>query len=229
MKLKTLLTLFCFIVILSVINSFGQRPLKNIDFDEDGTELITPESYTPAQDSAFQKALELNIPPEIRFIYELEQMQLDFQYQEQNRQKDVWMESLIDLTNRYPDILKPHQVDIVQAKLDRKNSMYVPYLSVLGDGGVQIPLSSIGKFLGVIKDTSPVIKYELEYECHVEVVIYNMSGVVIATLADERQGIGKYTYVWNFQDDDGTLYEKGEFIAEVRKGKFELFRKTIIK
>jgi hypothetical protein len=228
MKFKILLTLFSLVVIFTAgfENSLAQRPLKNGD---DGTKLVTPEPYTPAQDSAFKKAMELRIPPEIRFEYELEKMKLDYQFHHQNDKSDVWMASLIDMHKRYPDLFKPDQVEIMQATLAKKNSFYVPYLNVLGNGGVQIPLTSIGKFLGVLKDTSPVIKYNLEYDCHVEVVIYNMSGVVIAILADERQKPGKYTYVWNFRDDDGTLYEEGEFIAEVRKGKFELFRKTIIK
>lgn len=200
----------------------GQAPLVD-------TELTTPEYFSPAQDSAFKEAGKLNIPPEIRFLYDLELNNESFRAGQRSDKSNEWMKALQDLQKRYPNLFMPTEVEAVQYQISQQQSMYVPYLNTMNNAGLQIPLEAIAKFMGLTEDVSPVIKYELEYPSEVEVVIYNMSGIVIATLLEERQPAGKYTFVWDFKSDEGAEVPRGDYIGEVRIGKEKLIRKRIVK
>ena len=201
---------------------YSQKPIKD-------TKQTVPQGYSPAQDSAFIKAARLRIPPEVRFVYDMELLNNSFRHKNQLKNKDVWMDAINDIHKRYPNLFQPSYIDVIHQEIARQNSMYVPYMTTLKATGIQIPLDAIGKLLGLIKDTSPVIQYELEFACEVEVVVYDMSGIVIAVLVEEKQRPGSYTFVWDFLDDQGLTVPPGDYIGEVRMGTSKYYRKQIEK
>jgi len=201
---------------------YAQLPLINKD-----QQASIPESYSSAQDTAFNKAMRLMIPPEIRFSNDLRETQIKWSLATALQQGIPLDAALRDIERRYPDLYKPNPVEVIQYQESRMRSQYVPFTRTLGEGGMQIPLESIGKFLGIVEDFSPIIKYTLDYNTKVQVVIYNMQGIVIAVLAEERQPAGNYVYNWNGKNDEGILQPPGDYIGEVRIGIDKYVRKRI--
>ncbi|MEI6089636.1 MAG: FlgD immunoglobulin-like domain containing protein [bacterium] len=201
---------------------YAQLPLINND-----QQVTSPERFSSAQDTAFKQAMRLMIPPEIRFSNDLRESQIKWQLEISLQQGIPLDAALRDLERRYPDLYKPLPVEVVQFKESRLRSQYVPFTRTIDAGGMQIPLSAIGKFLGLVEDLSPIIRYTLDYTTKVQVVIYNMQGIVIAVLAEERQPAGNYVYNWNGKNDDGILQPPGDYIGEVRIGIDKYVRKHI--
>ena len=50
------------------------------------------------------------------------------------------------------------------------------------------------------------IQYQISETTHVRLQIYNMSGQLVATIADEDQSPGEYTAIWNAGDNPSGLY-----------------------
>ncbi len=201
---------------------YSQLPILNND-----QQVSVPESFSSAQDTAFQKAMRLMLPPEIRFSNDLRETQIKWRLEVALQQGIPLDAALRDMERRYPDLYKPNPVEVIQFQENRMRSQYVPFTRTLGASGMQIPLESIGKFLGIVEDFSPIIRYTLEYNTKVQVVIYNMQGIVIAVLAEERQPAGNYVYNWNGKNDDGIVQPPGDYIGEVRIGIDKYVRKRI--
>jgi hypothetical protein len=221
--LKNILLMTAFFA-LFVQGSYLYAQLPLIDKDQ---QTSVPESYSSAQDTAYRQALRLMIPPEIRFSNDLRKIQIKWRLEIALEQGIPLDAALRDMERRYPDLYNPNPVDVVQYQENRIRSQYVPFTRTLGAAGMQIPLEAIGKFLGLVEDLSPTIKYSLDITSKVEVVIYNMQGIVIAVLAEERQPAGNYVYNWNGKNDDGILQPPGDYIAEVRIGIDKYVRKHI--
>lgn len=60
------------------------------------------------------------------------------------------------------------------------------------------------------------IQYSLEYGGYVELKVYDLSGRVIATLAQGYQGAGDQNVTWNLQDASGTRLPSGSYMYELR-------------
>jgi hypothetical protein len=224
--MKLLKTIFLISILLTFFGKdsyvFAQLPVINKD-----QKVTVPDTYSSAQDTAFNKAMRLMVPPEIRFLNDLKETQTKWRLEVALQQGIPLDAALRDLERRYPDLYKPDPVEVVQYQESRLRSQYVPFTRTIDAGGFQIPLSDIGKFLGLVEDYSPIIKYSLDYTTKVQVVIYNMQGIVIAVLAEERQPAGHYVYNWNGKNDDGILQPPGDYIGEVRIGIDKYVRKRI--
>lgn len=211
------------VFLLSNTISFAQPPVLNVN--EQKTSMF--ETYTSEQDSAFNQAMKISVPPEIRFSNDLRNAKIKARLENALKQGIPLDMALTEMERRYPNLYQPAPVDVVQNQINRMYSQYVPFTRTLGAAGVQIPLQAIGKLLGLVEDTSPLIKYTIDYMMKVQIVIYNPQGIVIAVLADERQQAGSYVYRWNGKNDDGILQAPGDYIGEVRLGTDKYIRKKI--
>jgi len=118
--------------------------------------------------------------------------------------------------------------EVVQHEINRQMSMYIPGINNLSPYGAKISFADIGSMFGLTEDVSPVITYRLDYYVEVEVVIYSIRAVVIATLFEGKQPPGPYKITWNGRDDNGRKMPRGDYIGEVRIGKERLIRKRIV-
>lgn len=224
--MKVLQNILLLTILLAVFGG-GSRSYAQLPLIPKNQQVSVPESFSSAQDTAFQKAMRLMIPPEIRFSHDLRETNIKWRIEIALQQGVPLDAALRDMERRYPDLYKPNPVDVVLYEENRLRSQYVPYTRTLFASGMTIPLESIGKFLGLVEDLSPTIRYSLDYTNKVQVVIYNMQGIVIAVLADERQPTGNYVYNWNGKNDDGILQPPGDYIGEVRIGMDKYVRKRI--
>jgi|GEM_PF-207075 hypothetical protein len=181
--------------------------------------------YTPAQDSAYYKAIKQRLPINTRFQNDIKM--LTYKYNSSSRENDPW-ENARNNMNIPHEFLLPSDVERASYQYGIQMSQYVPFMKTIPQFGMTVSLSTIGKLLGMEEDVSPVIKYELEYTSDVEVVVYSMQAVVIATIIKGIQPAGFYTYTWNGRNDVGLVMPHGDYVAEVRIGKSKFIRKRIV-
>jgi hypothetical protein len=72
------------------------------------------------------------------------------------------------------------------------------------------------------------IHYALAKAGHVEVVIYNMLGEVIATLVNGEQNAGYYDVTWNGQNDKHQTVASGIYLYRMRSGDFVDVQKMVL-
>jgi hypothetical protein len=189
-----------------------------------GEEII----FTPAQDSAYYRALRSNVTSSTRIWNDLHLTQYTwYEYLKNIKKSDVAiaMESLSSLPKEY---FLPDPTEVVQREINIANAFYVPYVNTYSRNGLRVSFADIGSFLGVTEDVSPEISYRLDKSTNVMVVIYSISAVVIAKLFDGNQPSGNYTLNWNGRDDNGKKMPPGDYIAEVRIANEKYIRKRII-
>lgn len=181
------------------------------------------------QDSLYRQALELQITAPARFsIATRETSTLLMMMSRENSRRTIWDQ--IDETMNIPaSIFKPRDQEVTQYQLTIANAMYVPgvLLRPMGTGNVQISFSDIAKVFGIGEDVSPVIRYVVDEQLPVEIVIYSTQAMIIATLFSGIQEPGTYTITWNGRSQDGKPVQPGEYIAEVRLGRERIMRKRI--
>jgi FlgD Ig-like domain len=183
--------------------------------------------YTAQQDSAYQKALRDRLPNQL-LIYEALSL-LDYTKYLQRLSKDnPWRIAKATLAEIPSDYYLPSGTEIVQHQLAIIASQYVYEVPSFQSGGIKIPMSTVGKMFGFTEDLSPIIKYSLDHHSDVEIVIYSVGAVVIATIFHGPQAPGFYKRTWNFRDDDGKKMPSGDYIAEVRIGSERFLRKRIL-
>ncbi len=121
----------------------------------------------------------------------------------------------------------PSEATMAQYNIIQSQSV-PPYTSGPNPFGLKIPLSSIGQFFGITEDVSPVLQYDLEYRTNVQVVIYSITAIVVATIFEGVQVPGNYKYTWNGRDDMGKRLPPGDYIGEIRIGNSKYIRKHIV-
>lgn len=82
-------------------------------------------------------------------------------------------------------------------------------------GLISVPMSAIGRFLGITEDVTPRIRYRLTQRSKVTVRIYSLSSEYVATVVDDTQLAGEYVYDWDLKTSDGLRAPSGDYIAEV--------------
>lgn len=184
--------------------------------------------YTLEQDSAFKKALDFQLPFSLRSRLDLELSEPLWRVATRTMANDPWTAAMNSLSSLPPGIFDPRDVEVVQWQTNIMNSFYVPFLKTYSPYGAKVDFETIGKFLGLVEDVSPVIKYNLSITADVEVVIYSIQATVVVTLFKGYQTPGNYTINWNGRDDQGRLMPAGDYIAEVRIGPDRFVRKRIL-
>ncbi|MBD3288592.1 T9SS type A sorting domain-containing protein, partial [candidate division KSB1 bacterium] len=74
------------------------------------------------------------------------------------------------------------------------------------------------------------ISYQLPERNHVELMIYNIKGKTIRTLARNEQNAGFYTIQWDGTNENGNYVSSGVYICSIKTGKFQKsFKMLLIK
>ncbi len=184
--------------------------------------------YLPEQDSAFQKALDMQLPFSLRARLDLELSEPLWRYLMSESSKNPWVSALRSLEQMPEEAFMPSDVERTLREINIMNSMYVPFVRTYSPYGAKIDFETIGKFLGIVEDVSPTIKYSLGITADVEIVIYSIQAIAVATLFKGVQSPGNYTITWNGRDDNGRLMPAGDYIAEVGIGQERYVRKRIV-
>ncbi|MFM8770771.1 MAG: FlgD immunoglobulin-like domain containing protein [Candidatus Kapaibacterium sp.] len=181
------------------------------------------------QDSSYLKAMLMQITAPTRFAMSVRETSAMLMRQaRENSRRTIWdaIDDVMDIPN---SIYKPRDKDVVQYQLTLANAMYVPgvLLRPMGTGNMQVSFSDIAKIFGIGEDVSPVIRYVVDEQLAVEIVIYSPQAMIVATLFKGMQEPGTYTLTWNGRAQDGKPVPTGEYIAEVRLGTERIMRKRI--
>lgn len=126
----------------------------------------------------------------------------------------MWMPTAADQARRAEDIARSQDWGNVYKNIPR--------------AGVSIPLKSIGQALGLVEDVSPRIRYTLMRTEMVSVRVYDLQSRLVATLVDDVQAPGEYSFDWDFRGSDGQRVTYGDYIVEViAEGTRLLLRKRV--
>lgn len=191
-------------------------------------EAQSAERFTNIQDSSFNAAMQMNIPASARLKYDLHNSQALWRLEQEIAKGTPWQVAIQNMQNIPEEAFEPSGIEVTLHQLNIQQSLSIPYARTYSPYGAKINLSTIGRLIGVTKDVSPEINYSLDYPTDVEVVIYSLKAVVIATIFDGSQQAGSYTFTWNGRDDKGRKMPSGDYIGEVRVGKDRYIRKRIV-
>jgi len=125
----------------------------------------------------------------------------------------------------------PSEADRAKRELEIRNSQDWNYIHPNGITYIplaSVPLSDIGRVLGLTEDVSPRINYTVASPENVSVKIYNLSAELVSTLVDALKKPGTYRMEWDMRDDQGRRAPSGDYIAEVIIGTRVAFRKRIV-
>ena len=178
------------------------------------------------QDTAFARAMRLRIPEHSRFNNSLRLFANAWFFKQELLEENPWLIAEKNLQIP-PEMLQPDGAEQVMHDLSIDNALYVPFMPGRNKYGVQIPLNAIGQLLGLSEDLSPAIKYTVDFTSQVEIVIYDVSARVIATVFKGIEQPGSYTKTWNQRDEYGRPVSRGDYIAEVRIGDKKFVMKRI--
>ncbi|MES2767378.1 MAG: FlgD immunoglobulin-like domain containing protein [Bacteroidota bacterium] len=182
--------------------------------------------FTPYQDSLYVRALRLKIPPVPRFQRDAWRFSGTWQ-----SEQDAYDNSPYRIAERnldLPDeVYQPSAQERTAYEYGIAQSMYVPYVTTLPRGGLKIPMSTIGRLLGVTEDVSPTMRYAVEYAMPVEIVVYSTQAVIVATVFKGVQAPNRYEITWDGKDNQGRRMPTGDYIGEVRLGTERTIRKRI--
>jgi hypothetical protein len=182
--------------------------------------------FTAAQDSAYLKAMKMKIPNYARFIFELSSDPVT-NYDIDRYERGQWaiMTKNMDLPASY---FAPKRTDIAAYQFNISASQYVPFVNTTHPGAFQMPLSTIGQFFGLVEDVSPTIKYKVDSQSDVEVVVYSIQAIVVQTMYQGSQRAGEYSLTWNLRNEKGKLMPPGDYVIEARIGKYRIVRKRVL-
>lgn len=91
------------------------------------------------------------------------------------------------------NVFEPTSVETVQYQIDRINALSIPGVHTFSDGGIQFNMRDMAVLMGLAEDVSPKIVYTLTRLADVEIVIYSVGAVQVATIFAGTQKAGKYT------------------------------------
>lgn len=194
-------------------------------FTKDSTDSKLPGSEvrtTPAQDSAYYQALRMNLPIGLRLRYDL----LNVRYTLINLDPESEKTGMDYLPT---DAFKPDPNMIVQRQEMLMRAFEVPYARTYDPWqGMRIPFSDIGRFFGITEDYTGNIKFRVDNYAEVEIVIYSIKAVVVATIFKGHLPAGSYSRTWTGRDENGRKLPPGDYVGEVRIKGQSSYRKRII-
>ncbi|MDT3739769.1 MAG: FlgD immunoglobulin-like domain containing protein [Candidatus Kapabacteria bacterium] len=185
-------------------------------------------NFLPEQDSAFYRALRLQLPINVIVRNNL-RFSDDVWYLEKRISEGTpWQVAVQNIRNIPPEFYNPSPVEMVQRQTMIENSFEVPFVATYKRYGLKISTEAIASMLGLTEDVSPKITYSIDFTAQIEVVVYSIRSVVVATLFNGLQSPGNYTLTWNGRNSEGKLMPPGDYIAEVRIGNERYIRKRIV-
>jgi hypothetical protein len=207
---------------------YGDTVIKNVPDADNVKPGYFERDYSPNQDSAYFRALKLNLPTDIRISKDLNQFSEGWRLQQELSKGKPWQAAVRNINNVPSELFIPSGVEKMLYITNLVNSQYVPGIRPLNPGEGLVSLGQIASFLGLTEDVSPVIKFSTEYADEVEIIIYSIQASAVATIFKGNLMPGSYKYVWNGRDDRGKKMKSGDYIAEVKIGKYKFFRKRIV-
>ncbi|HYF03392.1 MAG TPA: FlgD immunoglobulin-like domain containing protein [Patescibacteria group bacterium] len=182
--------------------------------------------FTPEQDSAYARAMRLRLPAVPRF--QLDAFLFAGTYQSEQEAYENSPYKIAERNLQLPDeVYQPSGEELTAHQYNIEQSMRVPFVNTMPRFGLRIPMSAVGRFLGVTEDVTPTMRYVVEYAMAVEVVVYSTQAVIIATVFKAPQSPGRYEVTWNGRDDKGRRMPTGDYIGEVRLSDGRTIRKRI--
>lgn len=177
----------------------------------------TINNFTPQQDSLFQQKL-------FQRLLEKEKLKLDFTFE-----REELIELLDSINNTPLAIMKRNLTfnpkDILADPRDVSRRNEDIYRSLYGWDSkrpitlypftLSISMGSIGRFLGVIEDVTPRIKYMINKQSKVSVKIYDHTSILIRNLVDANQNTGSYSFDWDMKNDKGVKVLMGDYVVEI--------------
>lgn len=181
------------------------------------------------QDSAYREAMKLQLSASTRFAIALREASAMLRLLSATKRPATIWDQISETMNIPASVLAPRPQEIAQYQLTIANAMYVPgvLLRPMGTGNMQVNLSDIAKVFGLGEDVSPDIRYVVDEQVYVEIVVYSSQAMIVSTIFSGIQAPGVYTVTWNGTTQDGRAAAGGEYIAEVRLGTQRLMRKRI--
>ncbi len=197
-----------------------------------GNENIKPgfieNGYSPYQDSAYARALRQKLPLDDRISNDLNRFAAGWKIQEELAKGNPWQVAVKNINSLPSEIFLPSGVEQMLYNTNLISSQYVPGIRPLNPGGGLVSLNTIGRWLGLVEDVSPVIKFSLDYTENIEITVYSIQATAVAVLFKGNLPPGSYKYVWNGRDDQGRRMPSGDYIAEVKVGTIKYIRKRIV-
>lgn len=181
--------------------------------------------FSADQDSAYYRALKLHVPFSARINNDI-RLFTDNAVKD-GLYKDLWENARHNMIIP-AEFFVPSAQQVVSHQYNLAQAQSVPYINTIPKLTLGISFETLGKFFGWIEDVSPTIKYELDYTSEVEIVIYSAQASVIATILAATQPTGSYSVTWNGRDEKGMVMSPGDYVAEVRIGKYRYVRKRIV-
>lgn len=183
---------------------------------------------TPEQDSAYVRALRTPLTPLSRFQAALRESSPAWLAAQEQVLLPPWQSALRNL-RLDPAVLVPTGEELVQHAYALQQAQALPTATLrrTPGSGVAIPLAAIAQFIGLTEDLSPTIRYEVQTVSHVQVRVYSVQALLVATLYDGVQRPGRYSLTWNGRDDQGRAVPPGDYVAEVRIGGTQRLYKRI--
>lgn len=193
-------------------------------FTKDSSDLKIPSAEfrtTPDQDSAYARAMRMQLPIELRLRYDL--MNIGYTLISLDPEAEKTGMDYIPT-----DAFKPDPNMIVQRQENLMRAFEVPFARTYNPYGVRLSFADIGSFFGLTEDYSGNIKFKVDHYTEVEVVIYSIQAVVVATIFKGHLPPGSYQRTWTGRDENGRKLPPGDYIGEVRIKGENSYRKQII-
>ncbi|MCB0703494.1 MAG: hypothetical protein KDC55_12375 [Ignavibacteriae bacterium] len=217
--------------ILAQNDESGTTILKKKD-QQSSFEIFTKESSdtkipgvekrtTEAQDSAYAQAMRMKLPIGLRLRYDL----MNIGYTLISLDPEAEKTGMDYLPT---DAFKPDPNMIVQRQENLMRAFEVPFARTYNPYGVRVAFSDIANFFGLSEDYSGNIKFKVDHYTEVEVVIYSIQAVVVATIFKGHLPPGSYQRTWTGRDENGRKLPPGDYIGEVRIKGENSYRKQII-
>ncbi len=184
--------------------------------------------YSPLQDSMYFNAMRNKMPSSTRFALELLASSKENAFVE-SMSNTEWSVAMKNLAMIPESAYKPLAVDVANYEAGIMRSFYVPGVPLSNKmGTMQIPLSTVGRLLGLSEDVTPVINYSVTSPSDVEILVYSMQAIVLQTMFKGYQSPGSYTLTWNQRDANGKLMPRGDYVIEARIGNKILRQKRVV-
>lgn len=207
---------------------YGDTVIKNVPDADNAKPGYFDRDYTNYQDSAYFRAMKLNLPTDVRISNDLNKFSDGWRLQQELAKGKPWQVAVRNINNVPSELFIPSGVEKMQYVTNLVNSQYVPGIRAINPGEGLVSLGQIASFLGLTEDVSPVIKFSVEYADEIDITIYSIQAVAVSNIYKGNLMPGNYKYVWNGRDDKGKKMKSGDYIAEVKIGKYKFFRKRIV-
>lgn len=194
-------------------------------FTKDSSDTKIPgfeDRTTEVQDSAYFKAMRMKLPVSLRLRYDLMNIGYTLISLDPDAEKTGMDYIPKEAFNPDPNMIVQRQENLMRAFEVPFARTYDPF------NGMRVSFSDIGRFFGITEDYSGNIQFKVDNYTEVEIVVYSIQAVVVATIFKGHLPAGSYQRTWTGRDENGRKLAPGDYIGEVRIKGDRSIRKRII-